>query len=150
VDLIAEHPGWPVHRQVDDGWLPRYRGWVYGAGFGLQLGLGVVTIVTTAAVPAVWLLALLTASPSHGAAVGLAFQVVDDILDATAEAAQLGKTAGKDAAAGKATYVRLHGLEGARRIAADLRAQARDAIAPLGPRAALLDALATLIVDRNA
>jgi len=73
VDLIAEHPGWPVHRQVDDGWLPRYRGWVYGAGFGLQLGLGVVTIVTTAAVPAVWLLALLTASPSHGAAVGLAF-----------------------------------------------------------------------------
>jgi geranylgeranyl diphosphate synthase type II len=86
----------------------------------------------------------------YGGAVGLAFQVVDDVLDATAGAAQLGKTAGKDAAAGKATYVRLHGLDGARRIAADLRAEARDAIAPLGPRAALLDALAALIVDRNA
>jgi len=86
----------------------------------------------------------------YGEAIGLAFQVVDDILDATQGAAQLGKTAGKDAAAGKATYVRLHGLDGARRIAASLRAQARDAIAPLGARAALLDALATLIVDRTA
>jgi geranylgeranyl diphosphate synthase, type II len=86
----------------------------------------------------------------YGNAVGLAFQVVDDILDATAGAAQLGKTAGKDAAAGKATYVRLHGLDGARRIAASLRAQASEAIAPLGARAALLDALASLIVERHA
>src|SRR4051794_41008151 len=39
-----------VHRQVDKDWLDRYRGWVVGAGFGLQLGLGVVTIVTTSAV----------------------------------------------------------------------------------------------------
>jgi geranylgeranyl diphosphate synthase type II len=86
----------------------------------------------------------------YGSAVGLAFQVVDDILDATAGADQLGKTAGKDAAAGKATYVRVHGLEGARRIAASLRTQASEAIAPLGERAALLDALAGLIVERRA
>ena len=72
-DGTGRRPPWPVHRQVDDGWLARYRGWVYGAGFGFQLGLGVVTIVTTAAVPAAWLLALLTASPVAGAAVGLAF-----------------------------------------------------------------------------
>jgi hypothetical protein len=72
-DLSGRRPPWPVRRQVDDGWLPRYRGWVYGAGFGFQLGLGVVTIVTTAAVPAAWLLALLTASPMVGAVVGLAF-----------------------------------------------------------------------------
>src|ERR1700737_2018054 len=39
-----------VHRQVNEDWLHRYRGWVYGIGFGFQLGLGVVTIVTTAAV----------------------------------------------------------------------------------------------------
>jgi sulfite exporter TauE/SafE len=73
VDGSGRRLPWPVHRQVDDGWMARYRGWVYGAGFGFQLGLGVVTIVTTAAVPAVWLLALVTASPVAGAAVGLAF-----------------------------------------------------------------------------
>ena len=73
VDATARRPPWPVRRQVDDGWMARYRGWVYGAGFGFQLGLGVVTIVPTAAVLAVWLLALLGASPVAGAAVGLAF-----------------------------------------------------------------------------
>jgi hypothetical protein len=73
VDGSGRRPPWPVRRQVDDGWLPRYRGWVYGAGFGFQLGLGVVTIVTTAAVPAAWVLTLLTASPVAGAGVGLAF-----------------------------------------------------------------------------
>ncbi len=60
-------------RQVNEDWLHRYRGWVYGVGFGFQLGLGVATIVTTALVYAVLALAALTASPAAGAAIGLAF-----------------------------------------------------------------------------
>jgi sulfite exporter TauE/SafE len=62
-----------VHRQVDKDWLGRYRGWVVGAGFGLQLGLGVVTIVNTAAVYLALALALLTGSVVAGAAVGTTF-----------------------------------------------------------------------------
>jgi hypothetical protein len=62
-----------VHRQVDERWLHRYRGWVYGGGFGVQLGLGVVTIVITAAVYAAFAAALLASSPVGGAAVGAAF-----------------------------------------------------------------------------
>ena len=86
----------------------------------------------------------------YGAAIGLAFQVVDDILDATEGHAQLGKTAGKDAAAGKATYVSLHGLPGARRMASDLLGQAIEALVPFGPRGEALAGLARLIVDRRA
>lgn len=68
-------PGWlPVgRRQVDERWLGRYRGWVYGLGFGYQLGLSVVTVVTSAATLAVLAVALLTQSPLAGALVGVAF-----------------------------------------------------------------------------
>ncbi|HEX2047045.1 MAG TPA: sulfite exporter TauE/SafE family protein [Acidimicrobiales bacterium] len=65
-----------VHRQVDKDWLDRYRGWVVGLGFGFQLGLGVVTIVTTAAVYLTLALALLTGSPAGGAVVGATFGLV--------------------------------------------------------------------------
>ena len=82
-------------------------------------------------------------------AIGLAFQVVDDVLDATEDAARLGKTAGKDQAAHKATYVGVHGLERARQLAATLREDALVALQPLGPRGALLAALAREIVDRH-
>ena len=60
-------------RQVDPGWLGAYRGWVYGAGYGLQLGMGVTTIMSTALVPAAFALASLTSSAPAGAAVGAAF-----------------------------------------------------------------------------
>ena len=60
-------------RQVDEDWLARYRGWVYGLGFGYQLGLGAVTIVTSAATLAVLGLAVLTQSVLGGLAVGLVF-----------------------------------------------------------------------------
>lgn len=61
------------HRQVDEDWLVRYRGWVYGAGFGYQLGLGVVTVVTSAATYAVLALALLTQSAAAGLLLGAVF-----------------------------------------------------------------------------
>ena len=60
-------------RQVDEDWLTSYRGWVYGAGFGYQLGLGVVTVVTSAATYAVLALALLTQSASAGLLLGAVF-----------------------------------------------------------------------------
>jgi geranylgeranyl pyrophosphate synthase len=85
----------------------------------------------------------------YASAIGLAFQVVDDVLDATGDEQHLGKTAGKDEAAHKATYVSVHGLEKARSLAAALRQEALEAVAPLGPRGDLLAALARLIVDRH-
>ncbi|MFI5183827.1 MAG: polyprenyl synthetase family protein [Vicinamibacteria bacterium] len=86
----------------------------------------------------------------YASAIGLAFQVVDDVLDATEGAEQLGKTAGKDEAAHKATYVSVHGLERAREMAQDLLAEAREALAPMGDRAELLSGIAERIVTRRA
>src|SRR6476619_1392056 len=60
-------------RQVNEAWLHRYRGWVYGAGFGVQLGLGVTTIVSTAAVYATGAAAFLAGSAAAGALVGAVF-----------------------------------------------------------------------------
>src|SRR5690348_10280665 len=60
-------------RQVNEEWLGRYRGWVTGIGFGFQLGLGVVTIVTTAAVYSLLVVAALSGSPATGAVIGAAF-----------------------------------------------------------------------------
>jgi sulfite exporter TauE/SafE len=65
-----------IHRQVDKDWLDRYRGWVVGLGFGFQLGLGVVTIVNTAAVYLTLVLALLSGSAAAGAVVGTTFGLV--------------------------------------------------------------------------
>ncbi len=94
--------------------------------------------------------ASLAALTRYASAVGLAFQVVDDVLDATEGALQLGKTAGKDAAARKATYVSVHGLPEARALAARLLGEALAAVAPLGPPAFALGGLARLIVERRA
>ena len=80
---------------------------------------------------------------------GLLFQVVDDILDCTASTATLGKTAGKDEAADKPTYVSLLGLEEARRYAEDLRADALDALSIFGDRASRLTQLADFICHRQ-
>ena len=62
-----------VRRQVDEEWLTRYRGWVYGTGFGLQLGAGVTTTVTTAAIYLMLTLSLLDGSVATGAVVGAIF-----------------------------------------------------------------------------
>jgi farnesyl diphosphate synthase len=80
---------------------------------------------------------------------GLLFQVVDDILDCTASTATLGKTAGKDAASEKPTYVSLVGLERAREFAAELRVQAIDALAIFGERGRRLIELTDFITRRK-
>jgi farnesyl diphosphate synthase len=86
----------------------------------------------------------------YGAAVGLAFQVVDDILDVTQESQTLGKTAGKDLVHNKPTYVSVLGLEAARRQAAQLRDAARAALGRCGAlRTGLLAQLADMVVDRD-
>lgn len=95
--------------------------------------------------PATW-----AALTDYGAAIGLAFQVVDDILDVTQDSAVLGKTAGKDQEANKPTYVSLMGLDGARRYADELRAQAHAALARSGlTNTAWLSLLADRVVDRD-
>jgi farnesyl diphosphate synthase len=86
----------------------------------------------------------------YSAAVGLAFQVVDDILDATEDSAALGKTAGKDAADNKPTYVSILGLEASKTLAETLRGDAHRAVEQFGARAQRLRELADLIVQRKA
>ncbi len=86
----------------------------------------------------------------YGAAIGLAFQVVDDILDVTQASETLGKTAGKDEHHNKPTYVSLMGLDGAGRFALELRDHAHAALAQSGlPGAARLALLADKIVERD-
>ena len=89
----------------------------------------------------------------YGAAVGLAFQVVDDVLDVTADSATLGKTAGKDAAQDKPTFVSLLGLPAAQAYADQLLAQALNSVNSIPtqglPRTAALQALARLLVQRT-
>ena len=85
----------------------------------------------------------------YGERIGLAFQIVDDVLDVEASPTQLGKTAGKDAQQNKPTYVSVMGVEAARERAHALHAQALAAIAELGPRAQRLRELADFIVLRS-
>ena len=85
----------------------------------------------------------------YAKAVGLAFQVVDDVLDAEASTATLGKTAGKDSRQGKPTYVSVLGVARAKALAEELRADAHAALAVLDARGARLAALADFVVLRK-
>jgi len=85
----------------------------------------------------------------YGAAIGLAFQVMDDILDVTQDSLVLGKTAGKDLDANKPTYVSVLGLEAARRYAQDLHQQAKQALNRSGLCAERLGLLADMMVERE-
>ena len=85
----------------------------------------------------------------YAKALGLAFQVVDDLLDAEASTATLGKTAGKDSRQGKSTYVSVLGAHRTRELAQELRADAQDALGCLGSRARRLSSLADFVVLRK-
>jgi geranylgeranyl diphosphate synthase, type II len=90
-------------------------------------------------------------NPLHrlGRHVGLCFQIVDDILDATADSAALGKTAGKDAKANKTTFVKLHGLDGSRRFAREQTEAALKALGELPGDTAFLAALIDAMAARS-
>ena len=86
---------------------------------------------------------------SFASALGLAFQIVDDVLDATADSQTLGKTAGKDAANDKPTYVTLMGIDYAQRQAQEMHQQALASIDSFGLRADALRGLAAFVVNRR-
>ncbi|HXU18396.1 MAG TPA: farnesyl diphosphate synthase [Terriglobales bacterium] len=85
----------------------------------------------------------------YGQSIGLAFQIVDDILDVTQTSEQLGKTAGKDLASEKATYPAMFGLEESRKRAAELLASAGDALKGFGSRAEMLQVIARFLIERT-
>jgi geranylgeranyl pyrophosphate synthase len=91
----------------------------------------------------------LAALRSAGRHLGLAFQILDDVLDATADSATLGKTAGKDAKAGKATIVKLHGHDASRHLAREHTAAARSALDPLPGDKSFLIALIASMAARS-
>jgi geranylgeranyl diphosphate synthase, type II len=93
--------------------------------------------------------AQLSALSNFGYYVGLAFQVIDDILDVTQTTEQLGKTAGKDIAAQKATYPAIVGLDKSREIAAGLTKKAYKSLEPFKGRAVALEALARHLLERD-
>jgi geranylgeranyl diphosphate synthase type II len=86
---------------------------------------------------------------TFGEKAGLAFQIVDDVLDMTQTSAELGKTAGKDTATDKATWPAVYGIERSQHDAAELIADGFAALAPFGPAAAPLKALAQFLVERK-
>ena len=92
----------------------------------------------------------ITAISKYGERLGLLFQITDDLLDITRTTEELGKTAGKDVAADKATYPSLYGIEQTRVLASQTHREALAAIEPLGERAAILRQIAEFIVRRNA
>src|SRR5690242_1511018 len=92
----------------------------------------------------------LQALRQFGSKVGLAFQVIDDVLDVEGTSASLGKTAGKDQAQNKVTYPAVYGVERSRAIGNQLLEQAKDSLAIFGARADAIKQLADSLVIRKA
>lgn len=89
------------------------------------------------------------AAAEYACSLGLAFQIVDDVLDVAGNEEMLGKPVGSDAANGKATYVTLFGLEDAKTMAADLTAEAKDTLRIFGSDASFLCSVADMLADRK-
>ena len=111
-------------RDVDEAGLMRIHAGKTGALIGAAVGIG--ALAADVREPEI-----LAALERFGDALGLAFQIVDDVLDATGDTTALGKTAGSDAAGAKSTYVGLLGIEEARQRAADACVRALEALDPL-------------------
>jgi len=135
LDLEAER------RELDLAGLVRVHRGKTGALIRASCGLGALA----AEAPAEQVEAL----RQYGADIGLAFQVADDVLDVTGTSEDLGKTAGKDVATAKSTYVRLLGVEGARTEAQRLAQAALDHLAAAGVEVGALGGLARYIVERD-
>jgi farnesyl diphosphate synthase len=136
-----------VGLQLDEDQLRQMHRLKTGALLQGSVLMGAACAHRPAAAPAV-----VEALSDYGRALGLAFQVVDDILDVTADSATLGKTAGKDAADDKPTYVSLMGLERSRAYAQALLTQALAALDASGlpsGRTQALRALADMVVNRD-
>src|SRR5690606_5264367 len=86
---------------------------------------------------------------AYGISMGLAFQIADDVLDVEASAAETGKATGKDAAAGKATFVSRLGIEGAKTYARELAEKAATSLEPFGTRADVLRQAAFFAIERR-
>lgn len=137
LDLLGEEPG----ARVDADGLERIHRMKTGALLAASLRIGALAAGGDAR--------RVDALTDYGRELGLAFQIVDDVLDVTRTDAELGKTAGKDAGAGKATYPSLFGVEGAARMARERIDRAVDALRAGGIRSAELEGLAAYVLERG-
>ncbi|HLM67728.1 MAG TPA: farnesyl diphosphate synthase [Longimicrobium sp.] len=137
LDLQGEEPG----ARVDADGLERIHRLKTGALLAASLRVGARAAGADEA--------RVEALTAYGRELGLAFQIVDDVLDVTRTAAELGKTAGKDVGAGKATYPSLFGLEGAERMARERTARAVGALHAAGIASPEMEALAAYVLERG-
>ncbi len=130
-----------VGKKLDLGGLQQMHAMKTGALLSCAVELGGIAVDLNAV--------QMTCLKNYSQALGLAFQIVDDVLDATADSQTLGKTAGKDAANDKPTYVTLMGLDYAQKQAKQLQAEAIASLEIFGDKGQALKALALLVVNRG-
>jgi geranylgeranyl diphosphate synthase, type II len=170
-ELAAQVPGWPRYSLKDIIWelasASGSRNLIAGQVLDLEsegkrIPLSLLRVIheskTAALLRAAVRLGAMSANAiparlddlsSFGKALGLAFQVIDDILDVTQSTATLGKSAGKDLASEKATYPSVIGTDASRKVARRLTEEAHQALKPFGRKAEILHGLADYLLDRE-